>query len=125
MFDSSKEAFISVMVGVITIIYSTLVIYMMRRTRYLEIFRNLFDLASPSEKAIKFYEMLMKGLKNDLINNIDDVTYPHLLYHYELECPALINPSFTGMPVKNFPPSCLTNSSGVRYPNELCGLSLL
>jgi hypothetical protein len=56
---------------------------------------------------------------------IISVTLPHLLYHYELEYPALINPASTGMPVENFSVSCLMNSSGVRYPSELCGLSLL
>jgi len=54
-----------------------------------------------------------------------NMTLPHLLYHYELEYPALINPASTGMPVENFSVSCLMNSSGVRYPSELCGLSLL
>jgi hypothetical protein len=42
------------------------------------------------------------------------VTLPHLLYHYELEYPALINPASTGIPVENFTLSCLINSSGVR-----------
>jgi len=73
MFDSSKEIFISIVVGVFTISYSILVSYMMRKTRYLQIFRNILGFTSPSENAVKFYEMLMKGLENDLINNIDDV----------------------------------------------------
>jgi len=42
------------------------------------------------------------------------MTLPHLLYHYELEYPALINPASTGIPVENFTLSCLINSSGVR-----------
>ena len=42
------------------------------------------------------------------------LTFPHLLYHYELEYPALINPASTGIPVENFTLSCLINSSGVR-----------
>jgi len=44
----------------------------------------------------------------------EKVTLPHLLYHYELEYPALINPASTGIPVENFSLSCLINSSGVR-----------
>ncbi len=55
----------------------------------------------------------------------EGLTLPHLLYHYELEYPALIDTASTGMPVENFPFSSLKNSSGVRYPSELCGLSLL
>lgn len=42
------------------------------------------------------------------------MTLPPLLYHYELEYPALINPASTGMPVENFSLSCLINSAGVR-----------
>ena len=51
------------------------------------------------------------------------MTLPHLLYHYELEYPALIDTASTGMPVENFSFSSLKNSSGVRFPSELCGLS--
>jgi prepilin-type N-terminal cleavage/methylation domain-containing protein len=55
----------------------------------------------------------------------EKVTFPRLLYHYTLEYPALINPASTGMPVENFLLSRSINSSGVRYPSELCGLSVL
>jgi len=51
------------------------------------------------------------------------LTLPHLLYHYELEYPALIDTASTGLPVENFSFSSLKNSSGVRFPSELCGLS--
>jgi len=42
------------------------------------------------------------------------LTLPRLLYHYILEYPALIDSASTGMPVENFPVSCLINSFGVR-----------
>ena len=61
-----------------------------------------------------------------LIEDIDiAVTFPRLLYHYILEYPALIDSASTGMPVENFSVSCLINSSGVRFPSELCGLAVL
>lgn len=53
------------------------------------------------------------------------LTFPRLLYHYILEYPALIDSASTGMPVEIFPVFCLINSSGVRYPSELCGLAVL
>ena len=59
------------------------------------------------------------------------IDLPPLLYHYELEYPALIDSASTGMPVENFSvlsavaDSCRINSSGVRYPSELCGLAVL
>jgi putative ATP-dependent endonuclease of the OLD family len=54
-----------------------------------------------------------------------EVTLPRLLYHYILEYPALIDSASTGMPVEKFSVSCLINSSGVRFPSELCGLAVL
>jgi len=54
-----------------------------------------------------------------------NMTLPRLLYHYILEYPALIDSASTGMPVEKFSVSFLINSSGVRFPSELCGLAVL
>jgi hypothetical protein len=67
--------------------------------------QNSLVLAILAEKAVKRIEHTIDAVS---------VTLPHLLYHYELEYPALINPASTGMPVENFSLSCLINSSGVR-----------
>jgi len=55
----------------------------------------------------------------------NELTLPRLLYHYILEYPALIDSASTGMPVEKFSVSFLINSSGVRFPSELCGLAVL
>jgi len=77
---------------------------------------NLSAINSPEVKISS-----IDGEMTSIIANMDfpkairvDMTFPHLLYHYELEYPALINPASTGIPVGNFTLSCLINSSGVR-----------
>lgn len=74
MFESSKETLLPVLIVLFSAIYSMLVVFMVKRNRlFSEKLRNIFGFSSASEKAEKFYKMLMKSLENDLINNIDDV----------------------------------------------------
>ena len=78
------------------------------------------------DSKFKMYDIFLAvGPTYEMKNWRIYVTLPHLLYHYELEYPALIDTASTGMPVENFSFSSLKNSSGVRFPSELCGLSLL
>lgn len=71
MFDT-LAAIISLVVGVATVVYGALVAKMIKNSRFRELLRSAFGLPSTPEKA-NFYEVLMKSLKNDLLNNIDDV----------------------------------------------------
>lgn len=74
MFESPKETFLAVLVVLFSAIYSMLFVFMVKRNRlFSEKLRNILGFSSVSERAEKFYKMLMKSLENDLINNIDDV----------------------------------------------------
>ncbi|PKL48462.1 MAG: hypothetical protein CVV39_04350, partial [Planctomycetes bacterium HGW-Planctomycetes-1] len=56
----------------------------------------------PSSYAKLLEHAQRKGFLNQYFYFSPSMTFPHLLYHYELEYPALINPASTGIPVENF-----------------------
>ncbi len=95
-------------------------------------FKDVINEDTKSSVVLEIYPELKNSFDKDGLLSINDdfilhdgVTFPRLLYHYILEYPALIDSASTGMPVENFPVSCRINSSGVRYPSELCGLAVL
>ena len=75
-----ESFFIKIIVPLIIIFlgltYALFVSLMMRRNKlFSEAFLSILGLSSPSERAEKFYKVLMKSLENELINNLDDVMY--------------------------------------------------